>query len=628
VRRADDPRVRSALTPWLVWCAPLVPLIVIATTSGTLLSLLAAAGLMLVALCAGLPIATRAWGASPLERAVLAFGIGLGLEALAGAVLAASGNLHSGPVFLAAAALVVSGLVLARRDGLKPPAAPPRGALTIAIIVLAVTPFVPPPETKFDAVWYHLPLAAAMARSGDLEPLPNLVQSYYPGLAELLSAMAILLSSLEAAKYVHFAVGLVVVGAVGALGTRLAGSRAGLLAATAWLTIPLALWEMASAYVDLFAALFAALALLTAARWVERRLIGDAVLCGIFVGLGFGAKLMFAFVAAPLLFAIALVGLRKRADIAHLLVGVGLAALVASPWYLRSFALTGNPVFPFLNATFRSPHWEPVNYVEYIPRPSSLVDVGLLPVHLTLGSYCPEAPLPMPCLGLIPVLALAAVIAAVLRRDSGVSAMLALFVAFATGFWLVLPVDRYLLPVLTGACAMLGALGASVLTRAAMPYRRAMQLFIAANAVAAIAFFGVLQSTLRDPFPWRVDLGLETREAFLARHLASYPVIRWMDAHVPADEIALVLPHMDLALAYTSRAIYPASLTLEGRQVLAAADGSEALARLREYGFRYVIIDLDRSAVATALSSPSVLGRDLRLVYAASPTLGLYEVVP
>lgn len=611
-----------------MWCAPLLPLVIIATTSGTLPSLLAATGLLLVALCAGLPIATRAWGAPPLERAVLAIGVGLGLEALAGAVLAASGNLRSGPVVLTAVVLAVSGIVLARRDRLMPPAPTSWGALTIAIIVLAVMPFVPPPETKFDAVWYHLPLAAAMARTGGLEPLPNLVQSYFPMLAELLWAMAITLGSLDAAKYVHFTVGLVVAGTVGALGTRLAGFRAGLLAATAWLTIPLALWEMASAYVDLFAALFAALALLSAARWVERRLIGDAVLCGVFIGLGLGAKLTFAFVAAPLVAALALVGLRKRAHLAQLLVLVVLAAVVASPWYLRSFALTGNPVFPFFNEIFRSPHWEPVNLGESLPRPGSLVDVALLPVRLTLGSYCIEAPIPMPCLGLIPLLALAAVIAAGLRRDSRVSAMLALFVALATTVWLVQPVDRYLLPILTGASALVGALGASVLTRAGMRLRQAVRLFIAANAVAAIAFFAVLQSTLRDPFPWRVDLGLETREAFLARHLASYPVIRWMDAHVPADDAALMLPHMDLALAYTSRAIYPAFLTQEGRQVLAAADGSEALARLREYRFRYVIIDLDRRAEATALSSPSVLGRSLRLVYAASPTLGLYELVP
>ena len=613
-------RVFSRVIHALGWAAPCAMVLVLATTSGTLSALLASGGVLLVAFSVGLAPAARLPRVTTLERAALAIGIGLGIETLAAFALAAIGALRPLPVALCGLGLATAGVALARRD-VKPVGV--QGDFTMALLVIAVTPFLAAPETKWDAVWYHVPLAAAIAQTGTLAPLPNLVQSFFPLSGELLSAVAILFGSLDAARYMHFGAGLASALAVGALGARVGAKGSALLAAIAWLAMPVVLWEMTTAYIDLFAALFAALAMLEALRWMAHGSTADALMCGVFLGLAVGVKLTVAVVALPLGVAILLVHLRRRDQLAQLVGLVMAAALVASPWYVRAFALTGNPVFPFLNAVFQSAQWDPVNVSEDPSVPDVTAASAVVQV-LTGG--CTWAGMPLPCLGVIPLLAVVALVALVLRRGPRGLVFLAAVLLLGTPLWLLVgPVERYLLPLYPAACALVAALGAELMQR-----RRAARLLpvgVAASALAALASLALLQGTPPHDVPWRVDLGLEEPEKYVARHLESFTLFLWMDAHLPPDARTLVIGHSDLALAYTPRPIYPARFTLDGRRVVAAADVSEALALLRQAGFRYVIVESDpKQRDEDALTRSDALGTVLPLIYAATPRLALYEV--
>ena len=85
------------------------------------------------------------------------------------------------------------------------------------------------------------------------------------------------------------------------------------------------------------------------------------VAVGLCLGMGLGIKPSAGYIAVGAALAVGYHSLRHRTGVRR---GLGdMAALTVATllaggaWYIRAYLLTGNPVFPFLNAIFRSPLW-------------------------------------------------------------------------------------------------------------------------------------------------------------------------------------------------------------------------------------------------------------------------------
>jgi hypothetical protein len=223
-------------------------------------------------------------------------------------------------------------------------------AASAAAFLTALTP-----EIEYDALWYHLELPRRWLAAG--RPVDDLTEyiSLYPLTWDLLFGGALSFDGAPAAKLLHWAA-YVASGIVAAsIADRALGVKSRPLVAGVFMTAPTVLWEATTAYVDLAVALHVGIgvgalwmnALDTDRRW--------RWLAGVHLGLACATKhlaLVPAAIALLLLFAHAWRAGRLRTGARDVLLIGCLTLAIPSPWYIRSLAASGNPVFPEMYTVF------------------------------------------------------------------------------------------------------------------------------------------------------------------------------------------------------------------------------------------------------------------------------------
>jgi len=200
------------------------------------------------------------------------------------------------------------------------------------------------PVVDWDPLAYHLPIAAAALANGTFAFDPNLAQSAFPLLAEAAALPAFVLAGSAGATFAVLGTGIALSLMAGMLAERVrAGS--GPLTCALVASSSLWLWISPAFYVDVPFAFVAIAALglaLTAGELDQRTAAAVGILAGAaaaikFPGLGIAAV------------AIAIVAWRSVAAARGRAIASAIAAcaIVAGGWYVRSFALTGDPVYPF-----------------------------------------------------------------------------------------------------------------------------------------------------------------------------------------------------------------------------------------------------------------------------------------
>jgi hypothetical protein len=96
-------------------------------------------------------------------------------------------------------------------------------------------------------------------------------------------------------------------------------------------------------------------------EWLGRPSLGPAAWAGVCLGLAAAVKMQaLAYLAGLGLAGAYLAGRQRKAEpkrCGQLAALLGLALLVASPWYLKSWIVTGNPVYPFAYGLFDGKQW-------------------------------------------------------------------------------------------------------------------------------------------------------------------------------------------------------------------------------------------------------------------------------
>ncbi|MBV9406893.1 MAG: hypothetical protein JO211_16210, partial [Acidobacteriaceae bacterium] len=225
------------------------------------------------------------------------------------------------------------------------------------------------PEVQFDGRYYHLAEAVRYALHGrifDLVADTRLLPFAWPQYQEILYSGVIVLFGVPAAKVLSWFNLVFCVLAIFAFSLEFFKSRfAGLLAGTAFVSIPIVSWSAATAGNDLISAPFTVLSVFAFLRGhAVPKSSGWLFLSGLLAGFTLGIKPFGALnIAALAVLAIALelrLALRGRAVprsktvvaiLAPFLVGCLITAL---PSLIRSAIITGDPVFPALNNVFHS----------------------------------------------------------------------------------------------------------------------------------------------------------------------------------------------------------------------------------------------------------------------------------
>ena len=243
------------------------------------------------------------------------------------------------------------------------------------------------PPTSWDGLFYHLKGPKLYLEAGRIIGGIDIPHLNFPSLFEMLFMLAMGLRGDVTAKLLHFAfhgllAGLTYLVARDMLRVPKPGTAVLIL-----YSIPMLLNLGAYAYNDLALAFYQVAALAALHQWQKSNHKQWLILCGLWCGLAMGLK--YTSFVAPLTIAI-LVAWHFRqqwqAMIRPLFTIALPATIVAAPWYIKNWAFTGNPFYPFV---FNGRFWDSYRASAYAGVGTGLGfdPIGLLrlPHDLILG---------------------------------------------------------------------------------------------------------------------------------------------------------------------------------------------------------------------------------------------------
>jgi len=422
-------------------------------------------------------------------------------------------------------------------------------------VLLALIASVAPPIAK-DTLLYHFAVSNGFVAQGSNGVIEGNIASYLALGTEMHTVWAMLLGGIVGERAGEAAAGAtawiflpLLLMAVFGWARELIKSRSwSLIAVLMVATIPTVYYVASSGYVDLSLALYLTLATYALTRWWKQPSWGWGLLVSIFLGAALSVKLTAVFAFAAFVLVILLRARDGNSQAGSLrsgrIVATGFAALllagvIASPSYIRTWAATGSPVFPFYMSIWKgeAANWdvERSNLFQAMNSQYGGVDTDKVnyltaPVRVSIAAQ-PEQPRYYDgVLGVAFLIGLPLLIWALWKLDLAVEIKIAAAVAGLTYlFWLFSSEQlRYLLPVVPLAAIAIAAaaekIGGSV--KSVAQYALA-----AASACAALTSF----AWFCQKAPFRVVLGGETRDAYLARHLDYYPYYQWINAETPPE---------------------------------------------------------------------------------------------
>lgn len=307
--------------------------------------------------CSAIGIAAGRW----VERRASAIAAGLIPLWLLPLLLARLGILRPRWLLALLCALSLLGIPAAwRAIRERPSRSSPRSPISLAavIILLMLALYAAHtllPAVFFDGLSYHLAVPNQYLVTGKLLFIPYTQGANYPMGGEFLALYGLSVGDDGALKKINFLFLILVVLIVG---EALPDRRKARLAQLILLASPLMGFMATLEFIDLPLVLYLLLCVLALIRSADASTARSPVLAA---GIWAGAAMSIKYSAIPFLLATAALWLIRswrswRRLLAPALGAALLSLLVPLAWYAKSYAHTGNPVFPYLNRVFASPY--------------------------------------------------------------------------------------------------------------------------------------------------------------------------------------------------------------------------------------------------------------------------------
>jgi len=429
--------------------------------------------------------------------------------------------------------------------------------LLTVITCLIVLASVPP--VSRDALVHHLYIPKLYLQHGGIFEIPDLEFSYYPMNVDLLYLLCLRFGNDILPKYIHFFFSLVTSFLIYQYLKERISKNLALSGALFFLTIPIIIKLSITAYVDLGLTFFSFASIFLILKWTEHdqghHLI---VFAGIFAGLAAGTKYNGIIVIFLLTAFLPIIALRMKTGTVKPRNVIFLSALflmcslvVFSPWPLRNYIWTGNPLFPlFSNASLNQEGLNasanlPPLLIRKIVHGESWLEILLIPVRIFFTGQDDNPRLfdgkLNPFLLLLPLFSL------VIRSDNGkVQQEKKLFLWFSILFFFIASTQavnraRYIAPILP-CLVVLSMLSLHDLKQFSGNNKKRLlfgQFLIPSVIAAAIGYNTVyLISQFHYVRPFSYLLGHETRSQYIARYRPEYPVIEFANSTLkPSDKI-------------------------------------------------------------------------------------------
>ena len=235
------------------------------------------------------------------------------------------------------------------------------GILTIIVISIVILAYVPP--VSRDALIHHLALPKLYLKHGGIYEIPTAQFSYYPMNLDLLYMIPLYFGNDIIPKYIHFVFALLTALFIFRyLRNRLDNTYA-LLGVILLLSLPIIVKLSITVYVDLGLIFFSTAALFYLFKWMNNNYKQKYLLVsGLWCGLGMGTKYNGLIVFFLLTISVIVIFAKSSEDIVNKqtkAIGFGVAfmlvaVIVFSPWAIKNYIWTRNPVYPLYDNWFNS----------------------------------------------------------------------------------------------------------------------------------------------------------------------------------------------------------------------------------------------------------------------------------
>jgi hypothetical protein len=401
-------------------------------------------------------------------------------------------------------------------------------AIAVSLLIILMGVFIPPLD--YDTLEYHLGVPAQYIKAHGIIYLPYNVYSNFPFHMEMLYTLGLLLNGPILAKMIHFLFLILTLLIILVLGNKLY-PKAGYPAALIFVNIPIVAVTGAKAYNELGLTFFGLLCIYSLWEWNKKKDKKFLILASLFCGSAISVKYTAIIFFLVPFFIFVLLNSLKKIRCAGVFIICSL--LIASPWFIKNSAYTGNPVFPvaygqlggknwgdFEAARFKKHHQiELTDFKRLIEVPKRIITGQEGRIGITLLLFLPflffikNTPLPLKCLG-----------------------MYSLFY-FLIWFFSTHHMPRFLIPMLPLLSILAGFCIFYFLN-----LRKLLGYTMIAFLTTGLIFNGArlfYQFSLIHPLPFII--GKDSEEEYLSKIFYLYPAIDFINIYLPQDSKTLFI---------------------------------------------------------------------------------------
>ena len=418
------------------------------------------------------------------------------------------------------------------------------------------------PPISRDALIHHLAIPKLWLMHGGFYEMPWASFSYYPMNIDLLYLIPLYFKNDIIPKFIHLAFGL----GIGLLVYRYLknrfGGNWGLLGFLIFFSTPVVIRLSTTAYVDLGMVFFTTASVLAWIKWQDedykytKWLVLSAVCMGLAAGSKYNALIAWFFLNLMVVYYYSRDTKKGLQSVKCGVIFFVITLLVVSPWFIKNYIQTGNPLFPLFDHFFRFLHHTggaggavaataDSNWASSIFQRRGIMfgegfwETFFVPIRIFFQGKDSS---PQFFDGVLNPILIVMLPFAFLKRDySRDKTFFLLFSAFflLMACFLTIIRIRYILPIIP-LMAILSVMGIRNLVgwadRLSRPTGHICIIIISSITVILIAF-NLLY--LKDYFntikPARYVFHQETRDEFLARNIGSYPAVKYINENLPDD---------------------------------------------------------------------------------------------
>lgn len=447
-----------------------------------------------------------------------------------------------------------------------------------AVCIFTMLTGVLTPEIANDSLCYHLHIPKIYLQNHKIFSIPYDVTSEFPLFMEMLYTFGLGLGGMVLAKFFHFAMGLLLAAGAAISVYRLTqNKKAASWTAALLLTTPVVVNQITTTYVDVALACYSFLALNALFLYSDQpgRYNNLLVFCGIFIGFALSIKYLALITAAYIvLFMISRFKHQPSIWIQNLFLFGIFSLLAGAYWYVHSYLVTGNPVYPYFARVFGSGdatiHYNDIGVAKTFTNFLTVFWTATMKPQIFEGYGVQIGP------------AYLAFAPAGILLAWKQSRRYALYTLFFLAAWFLLGQSlRFLVPLLP-VLALLSGVGLALIMPRGWTGKVFQVLF------ASVIIFHTALAVYHHRREFKAAAGIESASDYLLKMERSYAPAVWVNANLPKD--AKILNADETRMFYFNRTLIRESVYADKELYWTGAKTADGvIASLKKRGFTHIL---------------------------------------